>query len=90
LKAKHFDDAFDRGNDLSDWLELDGAKRPLREQKRVNVDFPVRMIESLDCEARRLGVTRQSVIKVWLTERLEDVTRRRAEPALRPTSKDRE
>jgi len=46
-------------------------KRPNREQKRVNLDFPTWMIESLDNEAARLGVTRQSIIKIWLAERLE-------------------
>jgi len=47
------------------------ARRPLQEQKRVNVDFPTWMIDSLDREAGRLGVTRQSILKVWLAERLE-------------------
>ena len=51
--------------------DLSNARRPNREQRRVNVDFPVWMIDSLDREARRLGVTRQSIIKVWITERLE-------------------
>jgi hypothetical protein len=41
------------------------------EQRRVNVDFPVWMIESLDREAARLGVPRQSLIKVWIAEQLE-------------------
>ncbi len=42
-----------------------------QDQKRVNVDFPVWMIQLLDKEARRLGVPRQSIIKVWVAERLE-------------------
>ncbi|OLT58155.1 CopG family transcriptional regulator [Moorena bouillonii PNG] len=50
------------------------AKRPGYEQKRVNVDFPTWMIEALDREAKRLGVTRQSIIKVWLAERLEQLS----------------
>lgn len=71
MKAEEFDQAFDRGEDVSPALDLAAARRPGLEQRRVNVDFPVWMIESLDREARRLGVTRQSVIKVWIAERLE-------------------
>lgn len=71
MKAEEFDQAFDRGEDVSSALDLAAAQRPGLEQRRVNVDFPVWMIESLDREARRLGVTRQSVIKVWIAERLE-------------------
>ena len=71
MKAKTFDSDFDSGKDVTDSLDLKKARRPLQEQKRVNVDFPTWMIESLDREASRLGVTRQSIIKVWLAERLE-------------------
>ena len=71
MKAKDFDKKFDRGEDVMEHLDLSKARRPGQEQRRVNVDFPEWMIESLDREARRLGVTRQSVIKMWLAERLE-------------------
>ncbi|MCX6373543.1 MAG: CopG family transcriptional regulator [Actinobacteria bacterium] len=72
MKASEFDKKFDDGvEDIIDDLDLASARRPLKEQKRVNVDFPVWMVESLDREARRLGVTRQSIIKVWIAERLE-------------------
>jgi hypothetical protein len=71
MKAEEFDEAFDRGEDVSSALDVAAARRPGLEQRRVNVDFPVWMIESLDREARRLGVTRQSIIKVWIAERLE-------------------
>lgn len=71
MKAKHFEQKFDENVDITASLDLSKAKRVLLEQKRVNVDFPTWMIESLDREARKLGVTRQSVIKVWLAERLE-------------------
>lgn len=71
MKAKELDKKFDRGEDLSDYMDLKKARRPSQEQKRVNVDFPLWMIHSLDKEAKRLGVTRQSVIKVWLAERLK-------------------
>lgn len=71
MKAKMFDKQFDDGGDITASLELSKVKRVLQEQKRVNVDFPTWMIESLDREAGKLGVTRQSIIKVWLAERLE-------------------
>ena len=70
MKATEFDVNFDQGEDISEFLDLFQAKRPGLEQKRVNVDFPTWMIEALDREAKRLGVTRQSIIKVWLAERL--------------------
>ena len=71
MKAKKFEQQFDEGVDLTASLDLSKARRVLQEQKRVNVDFPTWMIDSLDREASKLGVTRQSVIKVWLAERLE-------------------
>ena len=71
MKAKDFEQQFDAGADITGSLDLSKAKRVLQTQKRVNVDFPTWMIESLDREASKLGVTRQSVIKVWLAERLE-------------------
>jgi hypothetical protein len=70
MKAHNFDKLFDRGGDLSDVLDLKNAKRPGQMQKRVNVDFPQWVVDSLDKEARRLGVTRQSIIKVWIAEHL--------------------
>ena len=72
IKAEEFDRKFNRGEDVSKHLDISKARRPGREQKRVNVDFPVWMIESLDKEATRLGVPRQAVIKVWISERLEE------------------
>ena len=71
MKASELDKRFDEGEDITGELDTAGARRPNREQRRVNVDFPTWMIESLDREARRLGVTRQSIIKVWIAERLE-------------------
>ena len=71
MKAKTFERRFDEGADMTDALDLSKARRTLQIQRRVNVDFPTWMIDSLDREARKLGVTRQSVIKVWLAERLE-------------------
>ena len=71
MKAKSFDRRFDEGKDVTENLDLSKARRPLQRQRRVNVDFPTWMIQSLDREARRIGVTRQSIIKIWLAERLE-------------------
>lgn len=71
VKARDLDKKFDEGADISKHLDLKKARRPEREQKRVNVDFPIWMIQLLDKEAKRLGVPRQSIIKVWVAERLE-------------------
>ena len=71
MKTEDFDHRFDVGEDITQYLEMSGARRPGQSVKRVNVDFPVWMIASLDKEARRLGVPRQSIIKVWVAERLE-------------------
>ena len=71
MKAKTFEKQFDAGVDIKAALDLSKARRVQQMQKRVNVDFPAWMVDSLDREASKLGVTRQSIIKVWLAERLE-------------------
>jgi macrodomain Ter protein organizer (MatP/YcbG family) len=71
MKANEMDKKFDEGEDISQYLDISKARRPQQDQKRVNVDFPVWMIQQLDKEARRLGVPRQSIIKVWVAERLQ-------------------
>jgi len=71
MKAKNFEDKFESGDEILQDLDLSNAKRPMQKQKRINVDIPEWMIDSLDREAGRVGVTRQSIIKVWLAERLE-------------------
>ncbi len=71
MKAEEFDKLFDDGEDITHLLDLSSTKRPNQEQKRVNVDFPKWMVNQLDMEARRIGVTRQSIIKMWLAGRLE-------------------
>jgi macrodomain Ter protein organizer (MatP/YcbG family) len=73
MKAKTFDRRFDKGEDVTRFLDHSKARRPAQEQRRINVDFPLWMVQSLDREARRLGVTRQSVIKRWLAERLKEM-----------------
>lgn len=74
MKAKELDKKFDDSEDISKHLDPHRAKRTNQEAKRVNVDFPSWMIHSLDREANRLGVTRQSIIKVWISERLKEKT----------------
>ncbi len=74
MRAKELDKKFDDGEDISKHLDLHRARRTNQEAKRVNVDFPSWMIHSLDREANRLGVTRQSIIKVWISERLKEKT----------------
>jgi len=72
MKAKEFDKKFDEGEDVTMHLDLHRSRRKNQEARRVNVDFPSWMIHSLDKEASRLGVTRQSIIKVWISERLKE------------------
>jgi len=72
MKAKELDKKFDDGEDITAYLDLSTKKKPGLKQRRVNVDFPDWMIQTLDCEASRIGVTRQSVIKVWIAERIKD------------------
>lgn len=71
MKAKQLDRKFDRGESILKYLDLSKAKRPGHEARRVNVDFPNWMIHSLDFQANKMGVTRQSVIKIWIAERLK-------------------
>jgi len=71
MKAKNLDKKFDAGEDITRYLDLSKARRPGQEQKRVNVDFPVWMVHSLDKEARRLGIPRQSLIKVLIARHLD-------------------
>ena len=80
ITAKEFDEKFENGEDVSEYLDFSNAiklkdvKRLKTETKKVNVDFPEWIIESLDKEAKKIGVTRQSIIKVWIAERLKEET----------------
>ena len=75
MKAKDFDKKFESGENITEFLDITKARRPGQDQKRVNVDFPVWMIHSLDREAKRLGVPRQSIIKIWIAERLKEISK---------------
>jgi len=70
ISSSEFERKFDEGEDISDHVDWSKAHRPGLELKRVNVDFPTWVVENLDKEARRLGVTRQALIKLWIAERL--------------------
>ena len=70
ITATDLERRFDEGEDVSDYFDWSKASRPNQESKRVNVDFPAWVVNGLDKEARRLGVTRQSLIKMWIAERL--------------------
>ena len=72
MKANEFEKKFDSGEDISDMLDLKKSKRINQNLKRINLDVPIWMLEKLDKEAERLGVTRQSIIKIWLAERLDE------------------
>jgi hypothetical protein len=78
MKTEEFDRMFDEGKDVTHLLDPSSARRPNQELKRVNVDFPIWIVNRLDQEARRLGVTRQSLIKIWLAERLEHMESKEA------------
>ncbi|WP_018937337.1 MULTISPECIES: type II toxin-antitoxin system BrnA family antitoxin [unclassified Thioalkalivibrio] len=83
MKAEDFDKKFDEGQeDIVGDLDLGSARRVNQDHKRINVDFPAWVVDSLDREATRIGVTRQSIIKVWLVERLQ------AEAAHKPLNDD--
>jgi hypothetical protein len=75
MKATDFDKKFDDGDSVIEDLDLSQARRPAEEQKHIDMEIPVWMLDALDREAKRLGVTRQSIIKIWLAERLEQVSR---------------
>lgn len=71
MKAIIFDKKFDDGEDITAHLDLSRARRPEQEARRVNIDFPAWVIQKVDKEARRLGVSRQALLKIWVAERLE-------------------
>ena len=70
MKATEFDKKFEAGDDVAADIDWSKARRPNMETRRVNVDFPAWVVEGLDRQASRLGVTRQSLIKMWIAEKL--------------------
>jgi len=78
ITAKEFDSKFDRGEDISEYIDTSAIKRPGLDARRVNVDFPEWIIQNLDSESKMIGVSRQSLIKLWISERLQMERRARA------------
>lgn len=70
-KASKFDEKFDDGESIIEYLDLSKARRPAEEQKRISMEIPVWMVEKLDREAKKLGITRDAIIKMWLAEHLQ-------------------
>lgn len=73
ITAEEFDEKFDNGEDISEYVDWSSARRINEVPQRVNVDFPIWVVQRLDREARRLGVSRQALLKIWIAERLEKV-----------------
>lgn len=71
ISAEEFDKKFDEGEDISEYIDWDSARRPGLEARRVSVDFPSWMVDQLDDVSKKLGVTRQSIIKVFIADRLK-------------------
>ncbi len=74
ISAEEFDRRFDAGEDISDFVDWSTTRRPLEEllqTRRVNVDFPAWVVAAIDAEAKRLGISRQAVIKIWCAEQLD-------------------
>jgi len=72
IKASELDEKFDKGEDISEFIDIENAVKPSNKPKRVSIDFPEWMVTELDKVSQRLGVTRQSVIKVFISEKLKD------------------
>ncbi len=87
MKVKNLEKMFDEGKDIMPHLALPKARRPGHEQRRVNIDFPSWIIESLDAQASRLGVTRQTVINLLIAERLKEEQRKSSLPSVSVSSK---
>jgi len=71
MKAEELDQLFDEGEDITPYLDLSTLKRPAYQQKKISIRFPEWIIHSLDREAEKIGVTRQTIIKTWIAERLQ-------------------
>jgi hypothetical protein len=78
ITAEEFDRRFDRGEDISAYVDRSSITRPGVEVRRVNVDFPEWVIQNLDMESKLIGVSRQSLIKLWISERLQQERKARA------------
>ena len=72
ITSKEFDKRFDSGEDMGDLLDVKQAKVN-KQVQRINIDFPISFLRRIDKEARRIGVARTALIKIWMAERLEPI-----------------
>ncbi len=72
MKAKQFDEKFESGENLTEELDFSKARRVNQEPKRVNIDFPAWVVKDLDKHSKRLGITRQALVKIWIAEKLKE------------------
>jgi len=72
ITASEFEEKFDAGEDISEYLDIDNARRPEIEQKKLSLNLPSWMVIKLDNEAKKRGVNRQSILKVWIAEKLKE------------------
>jgi predicted DNA binding CopG/RHH family protein len=80
ITAKEFDKKFNNNEDISAYLDFSKSVKlkdfqAKQKTKKINVDFPENILILLDQEAQKIGVTRQSIIKVWIAERLKEEQR---------------
>jgi hypothetical protein len=74
ISAKEFDEIFDKGEeDVLQYADLTKVRKINDSPQRVNIDFPRWVVDRLDRESKRLGVTRQALVKIWIAERLERI-----------------
>lgn len=73
ITVEEFDRRFDNGEDVSDFLDLANATRPGLAPQQVAIDFPAWMVHSVDKEAAKIGIDRQSLIKVWIADKLKSL-----------------
>ncbi len=70
ISATKFDEMFDRGEDVTPFLDLDSVQIN-RPHRRINLDIPVNVLNQIDFEANRIGVARTALIKIWLAEKVD-------------------
>ena len=74
MKASQLDKKFDENKeDILEYFDTSKIKMINEKQRRVNIDFPEWMIQSLDKEAKHIGVSRQAVIKMWIADKLKSL-----------------
>jgi hypothetical protein len=71
MNAEELDRKFDDGEDVLEYFDLSTLRRPGLEPQAIEISFPQWMVVALDKEAQRLGVQREAIIKLWLSERLD-------------------